>query len=55
MDEIEVVDEKPHNVRDQFAKMILATAAGFIASKLTENAYEALVNWRRNKTIQITE
>lgn len=36
------------SIRDQFAKMMLGVAAGFIATKLVENAYDAVSNRRKS-------
>lgn len=44
MDKDESVEETTtSSVRDQFTKLVLATAAGFIAGKLAENVYDAVV------------
>ncbi len=51
-----VIDEsKPYETRDKFAKLILGTAAGFVASKLVENLYETIVEHHRNKITEIQE
>lgn len=47
MDETNEEATKPA-LRDQFAKMMLGVAAGFIATKLVENAYDAVMNRRRS-------
>lgn len=39
-------------LKHQFGKMMLATAAGFIASKLVERAYD---NWLESKLNDIAE
>lgn len=36
------------SIRDQFTKLVLATAVSFIAGKLVENAYDAVVTKIRN-------
>ncbi len=48
--EITPDDSNPHAVRDQFAKMILGHAAGFLTTKLVENCYDKIVEIRRHKT-----
>lgn len=42
-----VVEVNKGKLRDEFAKLVIGTAAGFIASKLAENAYEKFVMHRR--------
>lgn len=48
--EVTEVTTEPVKLRDQFAKMILVTAASFVAGKLTENAYDKFVVARRIKS-----
>jgi hypothetical protein len=48
MDETIEETAKP-SIRDQFLKMMLGVAAGFVATKLVENAYDKVVT-RRNST-----
>lgn len=42
-----VVEVNKSKLRDEFAKLVIGTAAGFIASKLAESAYEKFVIKRR--------
>ncbi len=44
------LDDKNHETRDQFAKMLLGVAAGFITTKLVENLYDTVVEHHRAKT-----
>ena len=41
------------NLKYQFGKLILATAAGFLAQKVAENAYDKFVHHRATKTVEI--
>lgn len=41
-------ETKSHETRDQLIKLTLGTVAGFLAGKLVENAYDTLVEKRRN-------
>ena len=43
------VETSPHPVRDQFAKIIIGTTVGFIATKLTESMYDSFVARRRSR------
>lgn len=47
--------EKDHAVRDQFAKLMLATLASFVATKAVEKAYDHLVIERRDTPPAIQE
>lgn len=48
-DETAVEETTTTSVRDQFTKLVLATAVSFIAGKLAENAYDAVKTKIRSK------
>lgn len=51
METNEVIDAiNPFETRDKFAKLVLGTAAGFVAAKVTENVYDVIVAWRRSRS-----
>lgn len=48
-------DGKNYGIRDQLAKLLLGTMAGFLAGKAVEAAYDHFVVDRRNHTPSIQE
>lgn len=44
---VEFEDTNPYETRDKFIKLIVGTAAGFIAGRLAENLYETIVKKHR--------
>lgn len=49
--ENETVSTEKHSNRDQFVKLVIGTAAGFIAAKVVEGAYDSLIVNRRRNTV----
>lgn len=48
----ELVSEvNPYETRDRFARLIIGTAAGFIAGRLAENAYDVIVTKYRHRRL----
>lgn len=43
-------EPNPHETRDRFFKLVIGTAAGFIAAKVAENLYDGLMTkYRANR------
>lgn len=47
---IKAEDAKPLPVQHRFTKLMLGTAAGFIATALIEGLYESMLERQKNKT-----
>lgn len=41
------IETNPYETRDRFLRLIIGTAAGFIAGRLAENLYDSLMTRRR--------
>jgi hypothetical protein len=47
--DIDIEIDNPHETRDRFIKLLASTAVGFLATKLTENTIEKILESRRNR------
>ena len=49
-EDVVVLEVNKKNVKHELAKLLVGTAAGFIATKVAENVYEHLTSRRQNTT-----
>lgn len=51
----ETKNEATPKFGDQIAKLLIATAVGFIATKAAEKAYDSVRNARQNQTVELSQ